>query len=173
MLRYYKEMKWVVSLIIIMLDGIIINYFPSYFNSLNYLYPMLTLSLIPFLDDNYQKYYKKIFIIGIIYDLLYSNIFLYHAFIFLLIALINRKILLSFKNNLLLFLIIIPVNIIVYDTINFLVIIFTNYQAVALIDLWYKICHSLLLNILSGFVFFFLFKKKIIDIKLSGDSIEI
>ena len=51
MLASYKEKKfWIISLLIIILDGLIIYFIPSYFNNLNYLYPMLTVSLIHFIS---------------------------------------------------------------------------------------------------------------------------
>ena len=53
------------------------------------------------------------------------------------------------------------INIIVYDTICFLLVFLTNYEIVTVSDLIYKIKHSLFLNILSVIVFWFLFKKDI------------
>ena len=160
MLVSYKG-KIIVSLIVLILDGIIVYYNNYYFNNLNIFYPMLTISLIPFLFDNNQKeYYKICFIIGIIYDLLYSNIFLYNGFLFLLLSKIDVKIMKYLKNNLFLYMMLVIINIIFYDTISFLLIKVTNYQIVTFSDLIYKIENSLLLNIMSSFVFFFLVKKK-------------
>ena len=89
---FYKEKRLLISILVIILDGIITYFVPSYFNKLNYFYPMLTISFIPFLCKNKHTNYLTIFILGIIYDLLYSNIFLYNAIIFLGLAIINQKI---------------------------------------------------------------------------------
>ena len=77
MLASYKEKKYlIISLITLLIDGIIVYYKPSFFNQLTIFYPMLTISLIPFLYINKANdYYKFSFFLGIIYDLLYSNIF--------------------------------------------------------------------------------------------------
>lgn len=159
---------WYIILILIILDGLIIYYIPSYFNNINFLYPMLTLSLISVLANNLslKKYYQTVFIMGIIYDILYSNIFLYNAFLFLLISKINTKIYKILKHNLFLVILITILNIIIYDTITFLLIKFSNYQSVDFIDLIYKIKNSLLLNILIVFVYYFYFKKKNIHHKI-------
>jgi len=160
MLVSYKG-KIIVSIIILLLDGVLINMNDYFFNNLNIFYPMLTISLIPFLFDESQKeYYKLCFIIGIIYDLLYSNIFLYHALLFLMLGKINVKIMKYFKNNLFLYIILVILNIIIYDIIGFLLVSITSYQVVEFSDLIYKIKNSLLLNILSGFIYFFLGKKR-------------
>lgn len=159
---------WYIILILIILDGLIIYYIPSYFNNINFLYPMLTLSLISVLANNLslKKYYQTVFIMGIIYDILYSNIFLYNAFLFLLISKINTKIYKVLKHNLFLVILITILNIIIYDTITFLLIKFSSYQSVDFIDLIYKIKNSLLLNILIVFVYYFYFKKKNIHHKI-------
>ena len=162
MFLYCKEKKYlIVSLITILLDGLILYFVPSYFNKINFFYPMLTISLISFLyHDNEKQFYYFIIFMGIIYDILYTNILLYNVILFLIIAIIDVKILKCFKNHLLLFLLIIILNISIYDVISFSLIILTSYQSTNIYDLIYKLEHSVLLNILSGFVFFFLFKKE-------------
>ena len=161
MLQYFYERKYlIVSLITIILDGLIMYYIPSYFNKLNYFYPMLTISFIPFIYLSKKRYYLLISI-GIIYDLLYSNIFLYHVILFIMLINLDIRIIKSFKNSLLLFIMLAIINIIIYDTISFLLIILTNYNDIGIYDLIYKIDHSIFLNILSVFVFWFLFKKEL------------
>ena len=77
MLVYYKEKKieLIISILLVILDGIIVYYIPSYFNNISYLYPMLTISFIPFLIRKKKHNIYLIIIIGLLYDLLYSNIF--------------------------------------------------------------------------------------------------
>lgn len=160
MLASYKGKSLVISIIIIILDGIITYFIPSYFNKLNLFYPMLTVTLIPFLFTiNLKNYYHFVFLMGIIYDLLYSNIFLYNALLFLLLSKIDSKMIKYFKNNLFFYLTVAIINIFLYDVISFLLIIITNYQIVTIHDLLYKLKSSIILNLLSVFVFFFLFKK--------------
>ena len=162
MWQFLKDTKYlIVSLLAIILDGIITYYIPSYFNKMNIFYPMLTLSLIPFLYyNNLKKYYYSVFALGMIYDLLYTDIFLYNAIIFLVISIIDFKILNYFRSSLLLLIALVILNIILYDTISFILVIITNYQIVTINDLIYKISNSIILNIMSVFVYFFLFKKR-------------
>ena len=49
MFVFLNERKTIlISLIVIILDGLLIYYIPGYFNKLNFFYPMLTITLIPF-----------------------------------------------------------------------------------------------------------------------------
>ena len=162
MWRFLKDVKYlIVSIIAIIIDGVIVYFIPSYFNNLNLFYPMFTISLIPFLYcNNSKKYYYTIFILGVFYDILYTDIFLYNAILFLILGIINVTIIKYFKNSLFLLLILTFINIIMYDSISFVLVILTNYQNIIIYDLFYKISHSLIVNIMSVFVYFFLFKKR-------------
>lgn len=164
MLVFYKEKKYLlISLLIIILDGIIMYLVPSYFNKLNNFYPMLTISFIPFVYLTNKKYsYLLIIVIGGIYDLLYSNIFLYNVIVFIILLNLDVKILKYFKANLLLLIIVSLLNIVIYDIIGFLLVMITGYQEVNISDLFYKIEHSIFLNIMLVFVVWFLFKKDFI-----------
>ena len=161
MLWFYSVKKYlIISILIIIIDGLILYFVPSYFNKINYFYPMLTISFIPFIYfTNKKSYHILIIIMGIIYDILYSNIFLYNVILFTII--INIDILISkyFKHKLFLFILLTLFNIIIYDLISFLLVIVTGYQVVNIYDLLYKINHSIILNIMSVFVYFFMFKK--------------
>ena len=160
MLVFYRVRKTlIISLITIVLDGLITYYYPSYFNHLNYFYPMLTVSLLSFVSLINKRYLY--IIIGIIYDLLYSSIFLYNIIVFIIIVNIDIKLSKYFKNSLWLFILLSLLNILIYDLIGFIMVYLTNYQAITINDLIYKIDHSILLNILSVFVFWFLFKKEL------------
>lgn len=162
MLASYKEKKYlIISVFIIILDGIITYFIPSYFNKLNYLYPMLTVSLIPYLYNfNTKDYYKFIFILGIIYDLFYSNIFFFNAFIFLILGIIDIKIFKVFNVNIIVHILLIILNIIIYDLILFILVYLTNYQCLTIIDYFYKIKNSLILNIIFGMIFYCIKFKK-------------
>ncbi len=162
MLASYKEKKfWIVSGLIIILDGLITYYIPSYFNNLNYLYPMLTISLIPFiLKNNLKDYYKIVFILGIIYDIFYSNIFLLNALVFLIIGRIDIKVLKLVKENIIIYLCLVILNIMIYDGIMFSLIYLTNYESITLYGYFYKVKNSIILNIIFGSLCYFIKKKK-------------
>ena len=161
MLASYNGKKYLLaSLLAITLDGVISYYLPSYFNNINYIYPMLTVSLIPFLSkENSKKNILYIFIIGLIYNLLYSNIFLFHSLVFIILFKINNLFLNIFKDQFFSYVILVIINIIFYDSLYFLLILLTNYQVLNISDLIYKIKHSLP-NIMSVFVYWFIIKKQ-------------
>ena len=167
MYLYSKEKKYlIISVLSVILDGIIVYFVPNSYHDLNYFYPMLTISLIPFLYyDNIKDYYKFIFIIGIIYDLFYSNLFLFNSLIFLLLSKINIKMLKIMKNNLLTFILLVIINIISYDLILFLLVSIGNKNFV-INEYLYKISRSLLLNVLISLIYFLVLKRKTTYLKI-------
>lgn len=161
LVSYYERKYLLINLFTISFDGLIRYFIPSYFNKINYFYPMLTISLIPFICFSKRKrFYLLPLFIGIIYDLLYCNIVFYNAIIFFILIIIDKEIAKHFKCSLMLFVLLALLNIFIYDTIGFLLIILTSYQNVSINDLVYKIDHSVLLNIMSVIVYWFLFKKQ-------------
>lgn len=161
MLASYNGKKYLlVSLLAIILDGVISYYLPSYFNNINYIYPMFTVSLIPFLSkENSKKNILYIFVIGLIYNLLYSNIFLFHSLVFIMLFKINNIFLNIVKDQFISYVILVIINIIFYDSLYFILMLLTNYQVMNISDLIYKIKYSLP-NVLSVFVYWFIIKKQ-------------
>ena len=161
MLAYYKEKKYlIISLIAIILDGVISYLLPSFFNRI-IVYPMFTISLIPFLSkSNNKKNIIFIFIIGFIYNSLYSNIFLFHPLIFIILSKIDNSLLKIFKESIVSYIFLGITNIIIYDSLYYLLIILTAYQVLNINDLLYKIKNSLIINIMSVFVYYNLVKNK-------------
>lgn len=158
----------ILIILALILDGIIIYFIPNNFNNIIFIYPMLTVSIIPFIHAFIKKknYLKYVFIIGIIYDLLYYNIFLYNAFIFLFLGKINNKYFNICNHNYLNNILIVIINIIIYDLINFIMIYITKYSIVTFNDLFYKIYNSFFLNILVIFVLSFIDKKYFLKHKI-------
>ena len=150
---------YLLGILIIIIDGLLLHFIPTYFNEINYLYPMLSITYIVAIYSYSNNYFKNAFIFGFIYDLLYSTIFFYNTLLFLLLAKVNKKIFNHIQNNLINKISILIINIIIYDTINFLIIYFYKYNLVSINDLIYKVLHSIPLNILSLFLIIFLLKK--------------
>ena len=170
MYLYLKEKKYlIISIIIIILDGILIYFIPYAYHDINYFYPMLTISLIPFLYyDNIKDYYKFIFVIGIIYDLLYSNLFLFNSLIFLLLAKINIKLLKLMKNILFTYLLSVIINIVLYDLILFVLVSIVN-NSLIINEYFYKISRSLFLNIIVSILYYLIFKRKTTYLKIHNN----
>ena len=79
----------------LMIDGILTNFLPYNVSSLSLFTPLTTLvSLIivyPLYYHRNRDYYMMAFILGIIYDLFYTNLLFLNGFLFLLIALLYVK----------------------------------------------------------------------------------
>ena len=74
----------------LLLDGILTNYLPFLPNDLSLFTPLLTITslvlIYPFFRKQEKNYYITLFIIGIIYDLFYTNLLFFHAVIFLILG---------------------------------------------------------------------------------------
>ena len=145
-----------ISLIIITLsliiDGILSNIFPYTINNLSLFTPLLTLISIyliyPFYKKKEQKYMITLFLTGIIYDLLYTNLIFYNAITFTIIGIISKYIYKHYEINYLNIIIQIILIVTIYESLNALIIILFNLVPMSISRLFYKITHSLLLNII-------------------------
>jgi len=160
---------YIIGIIIVILDGVFVYFFPSYFNELNYFYPMLSLTFLVSIYGYSKNYLKTSFVLGFIYDLLYSSIFLYNTLIFLLLSKINKRIFSYIQINLFNKILLLLLNIILYDSINFFIINFSKYNKLVFNDLIYKISHSLLLNIIFIIFINYILKKRF---KLNKDNLD-
>lgn len=156
-------MIYILILISIYLDGLLTIYLASFFNNLSIFTPLFTLITIGILGfnlkDKKNKYLTISFVVGLIYDLLYTNILFLNSFLFLIIALITIRIINRYSFNFFKLIIYLLTVIIVYEFIYFLLIIIIYPKIYTPIDLIYKISHSLLLNIVYGEFLYFLLEK--------------
>lgn len=136
----------------LILDGILSNIFPYIVNNLSLFTPLLTLISIyliyPFYKKKENKYILTIFLTGIIYDLLYTNLIFYNAIIFTIIGIISKYIYKHYEINYLNIIIQIIIIVTIYELLNALIIILFNLVPMSISRLFYKITHSLLLNII-------------------------
>lgn len=136
----------------LILDGILSNIFPYTVNNLSLFTPLLTLISIyliyPFYKKKENKYILTIFLTGIIYDLLYTSLIFYNAIIFTIIGIISKYIYKHYEINYLNIIIQIILIVTIYESLNALIIILFNLVPMSISRLFYKITHSLLLNII-------------------------
>lgn len=136
----------------LILDGILSNIFPYTVNNLSLFTPLLTLISIyliyPFYKKKENKYILTLFLTGIIYDLLYTNLIFYNAIIFTIIGIISKYIYKHYEINYLNIIIQIVLIVTIYELLNALIIILFNLVPMSITRLFYKITHSLLLNII-------------------------
>lgn len=164
----------IIMSISLILDGLISNYLPYLVNNLSILTPLLTLTSIVIIYPFYKKKNIEYFIVciafGLLYDLMYTNLFLTNASLFLLMSLVVKYIYNNFNINSIKILFYITLIICLYETslaISFLVF---NIVPITINNLLYKIINSLLLNLLYGQLLFNVLKiipKKYTKIKIN------
>lgn len=152
--------KYLIIIISLILDGILSNFLPVI--NLSYFTPLLTLTSIfivySFYTKDEYKYYITSFVVGIIYDLLYTNLLFFNGIIFVLIAflvrIIYKNLNISFLKNILYIILII----IVYESSTALIFMIFKLVPITLNKVVYKITHSLLLNIIYGELIYLILK---------------
>lgn len=160
-------MAYIILIISFLLDGILSNFIPYMVGDLSLFSPLLTIvSLIiiyPLFKKNNKKYYIIAFITGILYDLFYTDLLFFNAFIFLLLAFFIVLLYKFIKVNFLTIILYTLVIITLYESVVGVVMIIFNVVSISIESLLYKIENSLLLNIVYsevGYLLIKLFTKK-------------
>ena len=142
----------IIILLSLILDGILTNYLPYLVNDLSLFTPLFTLVSIfiicPFYRKNSRNYFIIAFIIGLIYDLLYTNLLFLNAILFLGIAIVSKYIYRNFEVNYLRLIIYVILIISLYEVTTVLIILIFNLVPITFYRVLYKISHSLLSNII-------------------------
>ena len=144
----------IILLISIVLDGILSNFLPFLVNDLSLFTPMLTVIAIfmiyPFFRKKEKNYFITIFIVGMIYDLLYTNLVFFNGVLFLIIGFISLEIYKNFEISYLKLIIYSILIISAYEILTGIILLVFNMVPVTLYKVLYKITHSLILNIIYG-----------------------
>lgn len=153
----------IIMIISLILDGVITNYLPFMVDNLSLFTPLFTLVSIfiiyPFYRKKEKQYYITIFILGLIYDLLYTNLLFFNAVIFVFIGFIIRIIVKNFEVDYIKIIIYIVILITLYESLTAGVLLVFNIVPITAGKLLYKISHSLLLNIIYAEILFIIIKK--------------
>ena len=136
------------------LDGFLTLFLPYVPGEISLLTPMFTIVSILIVYPLYRKkekeYFITLFILGILYDLLYTNLLFYDSLVFILFGFIIKKI---YKNldvrhiKLSLYIIVL---IVIYELLMSLMIIIFNLVPITPIRIIYKITHSIIINVIYG-----------------------
>ena len=153
----------VLLIISLILDGLLTNYLPYLVNDLSLFTPLLTVVTIfiiyPGFRKRERKYFITIFIVGLVYDLLYTNLLFYNGVLFIVIGLFNIYLNKKIQVNYLTELLILIMNIVVYILLNSLIILICNLTIISIDKIVYVILHSLIINIVYGYILFFIIKR--------------
>lgn len=141
----------IIIIISLILDGVLTNFLPFLVNDLSLFTPLLTLVSIfiiyPFFRKKESRFYLILFIVGIIYDLLYTNLLFFNAILFLVTGILTKVIYKNFEINFLKIMIYSVILITTYEILTALIILIFNLVPITIPKVIYKISHSVLLNI--------------------------
>ena len=148
----------IISLIIILvsllLDGILTNFLPYLYTNLSIFTPLLTLVSIfmiyPFFRKKEKTYFIIIFIVGIIYDLFYTNLLFFNGVLFVTIGLLIKYIYKTYEITPVRLILYIAIIISSYELLTGIILLIYNVVPVTFYKIFYKIVNSLLLNIIYG-----------------------
>lgn len=150
----------------ILLDGILSNYLPFIQHQLSYFTPLLTLVSIfciyPLFEKKKLKYFITIFLVGIIYDLLFTNLIIWNGLLFLGIAYITTLIYLYLPNNFFYRLFYFIFIVCLYELGNIILYFIFFGTIISIFDYFYKVSHSVILNIFYGqllYLFLYVLKR--------------
>ena len=156
----------IISLIIIIvsliLDGILSNFLPYLYTNLSIFTPLFTLISIfmiyPFFKKKEKTYFILIFIVGIIYDLFYTNLLFFNGVLFVTIGLLIKYIYKTYEITPLRLILYIIVLVTAYESLTGLILLIYNVVPVTFYKVFYKIINSLLLNIIYAELIYLVIK---------------
>ena len=152
----------IIMIISLLLDGLLSNYLPYLVNDLSLFTPLFTLISIfiiyPFYRKREKEYFIHIFILGIIYDLLYTNLLFFTGVIFVIVGLIIKFIIKNYELGYLKILLYMVIIIVLYESITVLFLGIYNVIPISFNKLIYKISHSLIINLIYGELLFIIIK---------------
>ena len=152
----------IILLISIILDGILTNYLPYLVNDLSLFTPLLTVVsifiLYPLNRKKETKFFILMFIVGIIYDLLYTNLLFLNGLLFVLIAFISKIIYKNFETSYFKLIIYTILIIVIYESLYAGILFIYRVVPITIYKLFYKISHTLILNIIYKKLLYFIIK---------------
>lgn len=148
----------IITILSLVLDGLFSSFLPYLVNDLSIFTTMFTVVIVfllypLFIGDN-RKYYIYSFLLGVIYDLCYTNLFLYDALVFLLLAFVTVWIYKNFEVTKIHAVVCLVLIIALYEFLFGLMLFAFNLIPVTLEKILYKFLHSLASNILYGEIIF-------------------
>ena len=141
-----------------LIDGILTNFIPYMEGDLSLFTPLITVVVIflisPLFENKQKKYYITAFVCGLLYDLFYTDLLFVNAFLFLLIAICSIYVYKNQEIDYIRILIYLVLLIALYESSIALLIVIFNVVPMSFPKLFYKIGHSLLLNLIYGEVIY-------------------
>ena len=153
----------IILIVSILLDGVLTNFLPYLVNDLSIFTPLLTVVSIfiiyPLNRKKETKFFILIFIVGIIYDLLYTNLLFLNGLLFVLIALLSKVIYKNFETSYFKLIIYTILIIIVYESVYAGILFIYRVVPITFYKLIYKISHTLILNVIYTEILYLIINK--------------
>ena len=139
--------------IILLIIALFLDGFLSIIIPLNSIFlPLITITTIyiifPYFKKKEKKYYILSFAVGIIYDLLYTNLLLFHAIIFMIIAYITKYLYTTYEQTKITKVLYQIIIIILSELLTASFLFLFQTTTITFTKIIYKITHSILLNII-------------------------
>jgi len=113
------------------------------------LFTLISLIIIyPFCNNNDKKFYQISLILGLCYDIIYTNTFLLNTFVFLLMALLINFINVWLSNNIINNILMTIIVICFYRTVTYIILVIIGYLNFDVKELGMGILNSLIINII-------------------------
>lgn len=144
------------------LDNLIstyINYSLPNISYLSTIYALISLIIIEPFYINKKKYYITLIIIGILFDIVYTNTFIINIILFLVVILFSKLIDYKYHDNLLTINIKTILGIIIYHTLTYFIMLITHYNNYDIILLWNIILRSIIMTIIYTSISYIILKK--------------
>lgn len=156
-------MTSIIVVISFILDYFLSLYLPYERNSLSYLTPLfipiLIYLLYPLFKDK-KTYIIISFIIGLIYDLLFTNLLFFNGVLFLSISFLTLLIHKYLKVNIFLNILYVLLIIIFYELISILIYVIYGVISITFSDIIYRITHVIIINIIYGTIMYMITSHK-------------
>ena len=156
------------TLISFFLDTLLSLSIDSAYQNINIFFPLIFVSSIPIsytLINNKKLFFITYIIFGILLDLLYSDIIFINLYYFILTGLFCYIFYSNHKITYLNITLISILSFILYDVYIFLILILIGYSNFNISSLFYKISHSLILNISYIIISILILKSRILVCK--------
>ena len=149
--------SFVVSFLI---QSLMSSYFGYIFNGLSIFFTIYVLvnllMLKPFYEDD-NKYVILIVIIGVLTDIMYSNVFLFNVCIFLLVCYVARRFYSIFPYNVFTISFCNVLCVMVYHVLSFLILYMLRYDNYSLMVLGKILYSSILMTVIYSSILYFVF----------------
>ena len=162
---------YIILVVSFIFDLILSNFLPYMEGDLSFFTPLITIIsiflIVEFFDKEDKKYYITCFVTGMIYDLFFTDLLFLNGFLFLGLGFVSKFIYKNEKMDYIRVIFYLIFIICLYEGSVALLITVFNIVPVTFDKVFYKISHSIILNVIYGEILFFIinmlpkkFKKK-------------